>query len=184
MPSYSSSTSSQSDALRLAVAQVYRGWYSDIDTVFMKPLTDLDGRKGTNLLLTDGKLVFFSRRRSFYFHKRWTVRQLKCCNAFYYKIHGIKRVIWKMVHETEHTKWKHNKYAQWYSNVIAQVNKVIKVPLLCLRLSFSASFVICHVISCHVLSFHFISFHVMNCNFMSFHIINCHFVSLIVILCH
>jgi mannosyltransferase OCH1-like enzyme len=50
--------SSQSDALRLAVAHVYGGWYSDIDTVFMKPLTDLDGKNGKNLLSTDGKLRF------------------------------------------------------------------------------------------------------------------------------
>ena len=45
-----------SDALRLALVYKYSGWYADIDTVAMKPLTDF--KDGTHFISSDQKNIF------------------------------------------------------------------------------------------------------------------------------
>ena len=44
-----------SDALRLAVVHDFGGWYADIDTVFLRPLTDFDADPN-DLISTDGNI--------------------------------------------------------------------------------------------------------------------------------
>ena len=45
-----------SDALRLALVYKYSGWYADIDTVTMKPLTDF--KDGTHFISSDQKNIY------------------------------------------------------------------------------------------------------------------------------
>ena len=42
-----------SDALRLALIYKFGGWYADIDTVIMKPLSDFSPRNGTLFISSD-----------------------------------------------------------------------------------------------------------------------------------
>ena len=65
-----------SDALRLALVYKYSGWYADIDTVTMKPLTDF--KDGTHFISSDQKNIYMFEvnecRATFYLAETWLSR--------------------------------------------------------------------------------------------------------------